>query len=1286
MANEGFQRASGKSKMAYLGIDTHRPFDLQKPGRAPYMLNVSPDIKQGSLAARGGLTPVTSSVGAPVHSLVRVNSELPGSPNPFLRYVGAGLNLYSGAGPGLGFQDSGFSGNPLSLVPFRPPQSPEPWLYVFDSLKQQKYRNTGAKANIGILPPTTEPATTLDFPLNFSLLDASSAAGWSGSGICASPTYEERVNYPAVFDGQLFWVFYDQGITGWASLALGTGTEGIVAGMRLKVGNEWTTIQQTFPPITNTFVKAIIFDNGATVGPGLCTVVPVAPVQGVAKDMMVLIGNFWVKVLSVTSGPDGAYSFRTYYPPAAVGAGDQIFSTLTARCYLTQTHVPFESLLATSLKSTCTVTGGSGSGTISQSGLSIDLTRIGDFPITTEDYMHLSVMCDNPNNLQEIHVMVDVDESHNDFNHNSFYYVLRQADFTPVVAGTATTLQARLTSLSNSIAEQENNAQVTNSAFGYPNPVPADFSIPTADQLPIGAGQWLEGMWKIGDMSRVGTDAAVALNNVKAIGIFVIATGPLNIQFGGWYVMGGFGPDTNWNSFGNQGLPILYRYRYRSSLTGAISDPGPATRNGELPKRTGVIVTVQASPDPQVDLIDIERLGGTFDTWHRVLAVPNGNQFYSDWVRETVAMAGEPLERLQYMPWPVTDKPRYGTCSIVGTRVTWLSGDPFNLNWIRGIEFIVNNQTYTLHAPPDSTTTLSLEQNVGYYPNLSFIIPEATIIGYPLPYACEGPDGRIFATGDPYNPGLLYFTNNYSPDTASDRGYIEVSSPSDPLGPPVYYEGEIYVFTATAGYRVVATPGQVNPYAKVKLSGVTGLSAPWAISAGSVLAYLTTDGIAVMGGQGGSVNITKDDLFILFPFESRPGLSWAVNGYILYPPNLSQMARLRLSQANGYLYFTYLDIAGQPMTLAYNMETKGWVPYQYGGGSTLLYQEEGIENPPTLVGLNDGTISQISNAVTDNGVPFTCVIVTPSDDQNETRARKQYGDMDLDMQTVAGCGVRVHYDNLVLPGSNYGMALGDRGPRLFDLGLDASSLHRNIALQIAWLSDTGTVLYEWQPSFLLKPEDTIDRPTDWLDAGTMSMKFVHGLRITADTYGVSRTVQIQYDGGIIGPTLTVAHNGEVTLPYSFPPFKAHLMRLVPTDPNLWRLMQVEWEVDLEPESTGYWVTQPTTWGMSGFLHCRDMYFAYACMTGGQIIQFVIDGTLYRAMDIFPLPATGGVEVKKYIVLPPFKGKVWQIYASGPPMQVYFNDCELRIKPWGAASYNNLKPIGAPTVTSGGAKI
>jgi hypothetical protein len=264
----------------------------------------------------------------------------------------------------------------------------------------------------------------------------------------------------------------------------------------------------------------------------------------------------------------------------------------------------------------------------------------------------------------------------------------------------------------------------------------------------------------------------------------------------------------------------------------------------------------------------------------------------------------------------------------------------------------------------------------------------------------------------------------------------------------------------------------------------------------------------------------------------------------------------------------------------------------------------------------------------------------------------------------------------------------------YDLATDVDGWHRNIGLLAAFPSAAGVTLYEWQPAAILQPETSSTgtaggapgRPTDWQDAGTMHYKFVHGARIMADTMGHDVQLQVEYEGGIKGPIVTVNSHGEETvIPVSFPPFKAHLMRLVPIGGSGdWILNGVQWDYDEEPEPTGYWVTQPTSWDMPGFLHIRDFQLAYASTAAGGVLTLTVDGQQYPLIS--NLPGTGGNPVKKYFVAPPVKGKLWSLYGTGTALQIYRRDCEFRVKSWGGKQYEIVRAYGDENRTSTGARM
>src|SRR6185295_17287973 len=83
---------------------------------------------------------------APVHSMKRFY-KIPD--NAERRIQGGGTKLYFN----WGLKDSGYSGNPLSFVPYRPLNSPHTYIYIGDYSKMSKMDVDGNVFNMGIAPP-----------------------------------------------------------------------------------------------------------------------------------------------------------------------------------------------------------------------------------------------------------------------------------------------------------------------------------------------------------------------------------------------------------------------------------------------------------------------------------------------------------------------------------------------------------------------------------------------------------------------------------------------------------------------------------------------------------------------------------------------------------------------------------------------------------------------------------------------------------------------------------------------------------------------------------------------------------------------------------------------------------------------------------------------------------------------------------------------------------------------------------------------------------------------------
>lgn len=156
--------------------------DAIDPSQSSRQTNVVFHRDAGLLRSRVGQTALATA-GTHLHSIRRVNSPRTGT---FTRIWGADQKLYAGASGALTEIDSGYSGNPLTLVPYRPPLSPDSWMFVGDTLRARKVRaSDGLDLPIGTVPPalaiTSALATEQITPIAlFTAVDGTDT-GWVGT-------------------------------------------------------------------------------------------------------------------------------------------------------------------------------------------------------------------------------------------------------------------------------------------------------------------------------------------------------------------------------------------------------------------------------------------------------------------------------------------------------------------------------------------------------------------------------------------------------------------------------------------------------------------------------------------------------------------------------------------------------------------------------------------------------------------------------------------------------------------------------------------------------------------------------------------------------------------------------------------------------------------------------------------------------------------------------------------------------------------------------------------------
>lgn len=1406
-----FNRATERFRI--LGIDLNNPQDSIRPGFAPILENVRSYV-DGLVEPRLGLSvinTVSSTNKTPIHSIRRLND--PNSGN-WIRVVGVQdtLSFMNSTSTASAFtratynaSDVTLSGNPLSLVPFRPDQATASWLYVADSTAMRKivgYNSQsitrGTVHQIGVAPPANPPQIELgewwngNFGLSFSAL-GTAPNDWEVDGVVfqrpANPNLIRRI--PAA--STTTRVVFDEGSSDWCSVVMPDAFMSTCGkGQLLYILISGPAIQPAIvadvlagSASVSGGVQSIIYENTPT-NTGVCLIYPSRPLAELTKHAVVLLnGATYSQVLDVIPGQGDRFAIRCNTGATTITAGQslQVMPCFRTFCSLatTGTNV-YEDSGGAGTAGAITIIG---TGTASNKTGWLQITPATPFDMTAftllgtggafndDDYLHVSLRVSDLSKISQGRLLFDCDttsinisatanngaglirvttatlhelqdgdtvyiNNHNastngtwivDVNTNTtfdlngsafvanagavgtvqpqfkknFYY----RAFSPNDIIAATKGQDTATNNRTTVVQRRQLTEPAGWKGKYfmpdePDPVmypyrpgnepvdPTDPNAPPVDRTPdsqttTGDGQWTELIFRRKDLVPVGELAMRGkMNAINAVRLELTVIDLAEV----WCDVNSitsFGGDTL--DVFDLAIPYQYRYRYRAATTGARSNWSPATWSGETPQRGTVTVNVAApSGAPEVDTIDIQRLGGALTNWYDVGSTATSSLAFTDRASDEFALGSRDVveDNVNFQPWVVAGAPFAGTATSVSGNYIITSaalptsmaiGTPMKVNGI--------NCSYirTINA---STRLYEVDTALGALSNVTVEIPEPILYGQALPTLWGPFMGVFFACGDAQNPGVLYWTNSNNPDGTTERNRIEVTSPSEPLQNGCVFNGKAYVWSSERMFEIQSFgPGLFVP---VDLPSGRGLFSRWGIAVGERIWYLSKDGIYQTGG-GDSVSITDDTLRPLFVREGGGGT--AINGF--NPPDLTQTTFLRLSYYDGYLYFVYRDTAGATRCMVYTARAKepGWWPDSYldGQGIRYFYGEEGsgVHNLLAGSGETNARLFSVSGAA-DAGAAIPCRLRTQAFDAQDRRALKNFGDLIIDADSQGATINLTAYINNASTTATLSPAVAStstagRTQTIIDTSSGQWFEARNLALEASWSSQLSPKLYMWEPSYIVLPEDSKLRATFWDNLGLEQDKFIQGIEITTDTDNIARTVRIEYDGGTLADTLTIQHDGLQTKAYAFhPAFTAHNVRLRPTDSNQWKNFSYKWVWQPEPPLADRWESQQTSLGYDQFLHMR---YAYVTLKSTQSVSFSVTRTDDSTTTTYTIPTTAGVKKKVLVPLqaPVSKGKAFIFVltstGAGGSFRLYKNDTTLFVKPWASGeSFANRTPFGA----------
>jgi hypothetical protein len=506
-------------------------------------------------------------------------------------------------------------------------------------------------------------------------------------------------------------------------------------------------------------------------------------------------------------------------------------------------------------------------------------------------------------------------------------------------------------------------------------------------------------------------------------------------------------------------------------------------------------ILLTASTDPQVDTIDIYRMGGALENFTYVGSTPNTTPTFTDTLTDAVAALNPVLEFDNYEPFPSIDLPRAGVVTVnANGAIVWTSGDTFNTRWLPGTIVLIAGVAYILYNRPSdnhhmlvytSTTDSDGIITFAYPPTgtaISYQIAEPDLAAEPSP-AIWGPTpenaGSFMFGLDPLNPGYLVWSKGNNFDSAPDTNRQEICAPSEALQngtitselATVFSTERFWLIFPNFSNAIAAVTGTLGQqWIPIQAAATRGLYMRYAIAAlGSSIAWRAKDGIYLSKG-GGPEQELSGSIYNLFPHgETEAPQPVQIGDQFVYPPDDTKVSAQTMTFIAGYIFYDYQDTNGNPRTLVYDVAGKGWsvdVTNPVANCHSLP-----VEVNQILLGCVDGTVRAFDTIGTETG---NAIVLTPSLAGGSARTVKRIGAVWL----------RALLDNVLtwtFWGNRYQLQIVGTLPATIgssplehdyfaDFTGASSTDVLDLGMELSWPLGSGTWLKEWEVDWTQLPQ------------------------------------------------------------------------------------------------------------------------------------------------------------------------------------------------------------------------
>lgn len=558
------------------------------------------------------------------------------------------------------------------------------------------------------------------------------------------------------------------------------------------------------------------------------------------------------------------------------------------------------------------------------------------------------------------------------------------------------------------------------------------------------------------------------------------------------------------------------------------------------------------------------------------------------------------------------------------------------------------------------------------------------VYNQPIPVLFGPVDGYLFGLGDPYRPGFLYWSKLDTPDSWPSLNRFETCASAEQLMTGLVFGTQPFCWSRDRLFAVYLDQNGPGRHVTLPTPCTRGVASRWSACVGPDGLY-AADRRGVYRTTGGIADeITEPWIRTLFRGVGANGLN---------PINFALPDSIRVFPVGPEIWLVYQDTANAWQTLIFDTVTKAWRVYDFAVDVACLAAEpfdtiaDGRGYTVLMGGVSTGR-SYTHNGTSDNGTAISGQLRTAALTAGFPRNDKLLGDLVIDlMRNGVTITATPYLDYEASSLAGVAVASTGRQQTVVNPFSTVPTQAKNLSVDLSWSSSSARpVIYAVGWSYILLPEGSTTRPTDWEDLGTAAAKLVKGVALLVDTGGATKTLEVEGildNGSIVSlTTASVTASGRRLVTLSWVGQRVTQVRLRPTDTNSWQIFDRSWLADLDALGRTRFEGQPIDYGRSGWK--TPLWAEVAIRSTSQVTLTV---TAYgpdnqTSVDAYAIPATAGVKRVRHVKFNARKGVLFtHVFTCTDPFWVYPQESYVEVQPWQGDPFE-VHALGLPDIREG----